>query len=79
MKNFFLLTLFLLTPISLFADNKDQLGMAKHLGNETWSRCALLMQNNQANVYELSYERSGSMPLSPFAGKFETKFLYCSF
>ena len=54
MINFFILILF--TPLSLFADNKtDQLGMAKHLGNETWGRCALLMQNNQAKVYELSY------------------------
>ena len=76
MKNFFLFISFLLTPLPLFADNNtDQLGMAKHLGIQTWDRCAQLMQNDQANVYELSYERSGSMPLSPFAGKFEPKFL----
>ncbi len=74
-KFLFVISFTLFLPV-LFADNKENhIGMAKFLGNETWNRCASLMLDKDADVYELSYERSGSMPLSPFAGKFIPKFL----
>ena len=72
-KFLFVISFTLFLPV-LFADNKENhIGMAKFLGNETWNRCASLMLDKDADVYELSYERSGSMPLSPFAGKFIPK------
>jgi len=74
-KFLFVISFTLFLPV-LFSDNKENhIGMAKFLGNETWNRCASLMLDKDADVYELSYERSGSMPLSPFAGKFIPKFL----
>ena len=74
-KFLFVISFTLFLPV-LFADNKENhIGMAKFLGNETWNRCASLMLDKDVDVYELSYERSGSMPLSPFAGKFIPKFL----
>ena len=74
-KFLFVISFTLFLPV-LFAVNKENhIGMAKFLGNETWNRCASLMLDKDADVYELSYERSGSMPLSPFAGKFIPKFL----
>ena len=66
-KFLFVISFTLFLPV-LFADNKENhIGMAKFLGNETWNRCASLMLDKDADVYELSYERSGSMPLSPFS------------
>ena len=53
----------------------DELGMARELGPETWARCAEHLTNPGAKVYELSYVRSNTMPLSPFAGPFELKYL----
>lgn len=44
----------------------DELGMANTLGPATWARCAEHMTADGAGTYELSHERSNSMPLSPF-------------
>ena len=52
-----------------------QRGMTNFLGPETWSRCAAQMVSDGVRAYELSYERSGTMPKSPFAGDYEPKFL----
>ena len=51
----------------------DELGMARELGRTTWARCAAQMANPRVEVYELSYPRSGTMPLSPFAGPWEPR------
>ena len=48
----------------------DELGMARELGPTTWARCAAQLSTADAAVYELSYPRSGTMPLSPFGGPF---------
>lgn len=53
----------------------DELGMAKELGTATWGRCAAHLSNPRAKVYELSYVRSSTMPLSPFAGPYAPKYL----
>ena len=53
----------------------SELGMARELGPTTWARCAEQLSNPNANVYELSYVRSATMPLSPFAGPYEPTFL----
>lgn len=47
----------------------DEKGMANAIGRGTWSRCAWYLGNPDARVYELSYERSNTMPLSPFGVK----------
>lgn len=44
----------------------DELGMANTLGPGTWMRCAWHMSAEGARVYELSHQRSNTMPLSPF-------------
>ncbi len=44
----------------------DQRGMANTLGAGTWMRCAAHMTAKGAKSYELSHERSNTMPLSPF-------------
>ncbi len=44
----------------------DELGMANTLGPATWARCASQMTAAGAKSYELSHERSNTMPLSPF-------------
>ena len=49
--------------------------MSNILGNETWARCAGKLSSSGAKEYELSYERSLTMPKSPFAGDYEPKFL----
>tara|TARA_E500000081_G_C6120750_1_gene347782 strand:- start:1035 stop:1973 length:939 start_codon:yes stop_codon:yes gene_type:complete len=49
--------------------------MTNILGLETWSRCSELISNPKSNSYELSYLRTHSMPLSPFAGQYKPKFL----
>ena len=53
----------------------DELGMARELGPATWARCAEHLSSPGAKVYELSHVRSNTMPLSPFAGAFEIKYL----
>jgi kynurenine formamidase len=60
---------------STIASEYESLGMAKHLGAKTQSRCAESLSQANSNSYELSYERSGTMPKSPFAGAFQPKFL----
>ena len=44
----------------------DQVGMANALGQGTWLRCAAHLAAPNAKAYELSHERSNTMPLSPF-------------
>lgn len=44
----------------------DELGMANTLGAGTWMRCAYHLAAEGARTYELSHERSNTMPLSPF-------------
>jgi len=44
----------------------DQRGMANTLGAGTWMRCAQHLTEPEAAVYELSHERSNTMPMSPF-------------
>ena len=53
----------------------DEIGMARELGPDTWARCAAELTRPNAMVYELSHPRSGSMPLSPFAGAYEPDYL----
>jgi kynurenine formamidase len=40
--------------------------MANAIGRGTWARCAWHLGDPEARVYELSHERSNTMPLSPF-------------
>src|SRR5689334_5974457 len=51
----------------------DELGMANQIGPGTYARCAPYLANPKAKAYELSYVRSGTMPLSPFSGPYVTK------
>jgi kynurenine formamidase len=48
----------------------DERGMAEAIGPETWRRCAAILSQADAKPYEISHLRSGTMPLSPFAGPF---------
>ena len=56
-------------------DYEFERGMGNLIGIETWSRCSEKLASKEAKEYELSYERSTSMPKSPFAGEYEPKFL----
>ena len=56
-------------------DFDNQRGMTNLIGIETYQRCSKQMSNPEAKIYELSYERTSSMPLSPFAGEYKPKFL----
>jgi kynurenine formamidase len=51
----------------------DQWGMANTLGAGTMARCAWHLSQPKAQTYELSYVRSGTMPLSGFSGPYVTK------
>ena len=51
----------------------DQWGMANALGAGTMARCAWHMSQPKAKAYEVSYIRSGTMPLSGFSGPYVTK------
>jgi kynurenine formamidase len=51
----------------------DERGMANQLGPATLQRCAWHMQQPGARSFELSYVRSNTMPLSPFAGPYAVK------
>lgn len=44
----------------------DERGMANTLGPGTWARCAYHLTAPNARSFELSHERSNTMPLSPF-------------
>ena len=46
----------------------DQKGMGNTQGAGTWARCAWHMAQPGAKAYEVSYERSNTMPKSPFSG-----------
>ncbi len=48
----------------------DERGMANAIGPGTWSRCAWHLAQPGARAFELSYERSNSMPKSPFSGPY---------
>jgi len=56
-------------------DLSSQRGMTNLLGIDTWKRCSTQLSNPLAKSYELSYKRTESMPLSPFAGNYKPKFL----
>ena len=63
------------SSVSYGKDFSDQRGMTNQLGPQTLLRCAEQMSAKDAKVYELSYERSATMPLSPFAGPYSPNFL----
>lgn len=46
---------------------KDERGMARLLGPETWMRCAQHLGAPGAKCYELSHEITNTMPSSPFS------------
>ena len=78
MKKIFLSS-FVIFSISIYAEDlSTQRGMSNILGLETWSRCSNLISNPDSKSYELSYLRTQSMPLSPFAGEYKPKFLPAS-
>lgn len=52
----------------------DERGMANTLGPGTWGRCAYHLMQPGAKSYELSHERSNTMPLSPFGKPLEYTF-----
>ena len=67
---------YLILVTSVIADDyTSQRGMTNLLGVDTNLRCSQQMSNPKAKIYELSYKRTASMPLSPFAGEYEPKFL----
>ncbi len=75
----FTLLITLLYSASLYSSElSSQRGMTNILGHETWLRCSDLISNPKSESYELSYLRTKSMPLSPFAGEYEPKFLPAS-
>jgi kynurenine formamidase len=49
----------------------DERGMGNTQGYATRLRCALSLIHPASRVYELSHERSGSMPMSPFGAPVE--------
>ena len=69
----------LLLTINTFASDtniySDERGMTKLLGPETYLRCSNFLSDPKAKIYELSYKRTSTMPLSPFAGEYKPKFL----
>ena len=74
-RRLFAVLLIAFCSAQVLADDKALLGMAAHLGAATQARCAEALMQTGSKSYELSYERSGTMPKSPFAGEFEPKFL----
>lgn len=73
-----LIVLLLLTTNTFASDSDnhlDERGMTKLLGPETYSRCSYFLADPNAKAYELSYKRTSTMPLSPFAGEYKPKFL----
>ena len=53
----------------------DEVGMANTLGAGTWMRCAAHLTAPGAKSYELSHERSNTMPLSPFGVPLKYKYV----
>jgi kynurenine formamidase len=51
----------------------DERGMANAIGSATFARCSWHLAQKKARVYELSYVRSNTMPLSPFSGPYVQK------
>ncbi|MBL8378303.1 MAG: cyclase family protein [Burkholderiales bacterium] len=51
----------------------DERGMANAIGPGTYARCAPFLANPKARTYEVSHLRSGTMPMSPFAGNYAPK------
>jgi len=51
----------------------DERGLANAIGPATYARCAPFLAEPTARAYELSYVRSATMPLSPFAGPYTPK------
>ena len=78
MAKLFLLIIFIFSASLHSSDLSSQRGMTNILGLETWSRCSDLISNPKSSSYELSYLRTKSMPLSPFAGEYKPKFLPAS-
>ena len=52
----------------------DQKGMANTLGAGTWMRCAAHLTNPKSKSYEVSHERSNTMPGSPFGVPLKYKY-----
>ena len=65
----------ILVTLVIADDYTSQRGMTNLLGVDTNLRCSQQMSNPRAKTYELSYKRTASMPLSPFAGEYKPKFL----
>ena len=65
----------ILVTLVIADDYTSQRGMTNLLGVDTNLRCSQQMSNAKAKTYELSYKRTASMPLSPFAGEYKPKFL----
>lgn len=51
----------------------DEKGMGNTQGAGTWARCAWHLSQPGAKVYEVSHERSNTMPKSPFSGPHTVK------
>ncbi|MBL8382466.1 MAG: cyclase family protein [Burkholderiales bacterium] len=51
----------------------DERGMANQIGPGTYARCAPHLAHPKARTYEVSQVRSGTMPMSPFAGNYAPK------
>lgn len=51
----------------------DQKGMGNTQGPGTWARCAWHLTQPGAKAYEVSWERSNTMPMSPFTGPMVVK------
>tara|TARA_B110000008_G_scaffold40313_2_gene37234 strand:- start:106 stop:1107 length:1002 start_codon:yes stop_codon:yes gene_type:complete len=56
-------------------DLAKQRGMTNLIGLDTYLRCSNEISKPDAKTYELSYKRTSTMPLSPFAGEYKPKFL----
>jgi kynurenine formamidase len=52
----------------------DQRGMGNTMGPGTWARCGQHLAADGAQSYELSYERSNTMPMSPFGAPLEYEY-----
>jgi hypothetical protein len=52
----------------------DQRGMGNTMGAATWARCAQHLTAEGAQSYELSHERSNTMPMSPFGAPLEYEY-----